>query len=77
MSIKSGSERVPPYSPIDSAPASSRDESPPMFGTVLAKKRLVGTLLFAAILIVFFSFNRFPKLDAVGTDLYTTIYKTR
>ena len=69
MSIKSGSERVPPYSPIDSAPASSRDESPPMFGTVLAKKRLVGTLLFAAILIVFFSFNRFPKLDAVGTDL--------
>ena len=40
-----------------------------MFSTVLSKKRLVGLLLFAVILALFFSFNRFPKLDTVGGDL--------
>ena len=36
--------------------------------TSIGKKRLVGVLLFLAILALFFAFNRFPKLDAVGTD---------
>ena len=40
-----------------------------MFSTALRKKRLIGILLFAVILVLFFSFNRFPKLDAVGGDL--------
>ena len=40
-----------------------------MFDTALRKKRLVGAALFVVILALFFSFNRFPKLDAVGTDL--------
>ena len=40
-----------------------------MFDTALGKKRLVGAALFIVILALFFSFNRFPKLDAVGTDL--------
>ena len=40
-----------------------------MFNTPLRKKRLIGILLFAVILVLFFSFNRFPKLDAVGGDL--------
>ena len=35
----------------------------------LGKKRLVGIALFAVILALFFSFNRFPKLDIVGEDL--------
>ena len=33
------------------------------------KKRLVGIALFLVILALFFSLNRFPKLDAVGTDV--------
>ena len=37
--------------------------------TSIQKKRLVGVLLFLAILALFFAFNRFPKLDAVGTDV--------
>ena len=37
--------------------------------TSIGKKRLVGVLLFLAILALFFAFNRFPKLDAVGTDV--------
>ena len=40
-----------------------------MFETSLGKKRSVGLALFVLILALFFSFNRFPKLDAVGTDL--------
>ena len=40
-----------------------------MLTTSLGKKRLVGAMLFLVILSLFFSFNRFPKLDAVGTDL--------
>ncbi len=40
-----------------------------MFDTALGKKRLIGAALFVVILALFFSFNRFPKLDAVGTDL--------
>ncbi len=40
-----------------------------MLTTSIGKKRLVGAALFLAILALFFSFNRFPKLDAVGTDL--------
>ena len=40
-----------------------------MFDTTLRKKRLVGAALFVVILALFFSFNRFPKLDAVGTDM--------
>ena len=40
-----------------------------MFRTDLSKKRVVGLLLLAAIVILFFSLNRFPKLDAVGSDL--------
>ena len=40
-----------------------------MLTTSIGKKRLVGVLLFLAILAVFFAFNRFPKLDAVGTDV--------
>ena len=40
-----------------------------MFATSLRKKRLAGTILFLVILSLFFAFNRFPKLDAVGTDL--------
>ena len=37
--------------------------------TSIRKKRLVGIALFLVILALFFSFNRFPKLDAVGTDV--------
>ena len=33
------------------------------------KKRVVGLLILAAILAVFLSFNRFPKLDTVREDL--------
>ena len=40
-----------------------------MFSTSLNKKRLVGATLFLVILSLFFAFNRFPKLDAVGADL--------
>ena len=40
-----------------------------MLRSSLGKKRLVGILLFAIILGLFFSFNRFPKLDIVGGDL--------
>ena len=40
-----------------------------MFSTALRKKRGVGLALLLVILILFFSFNRFPKLDAVGGDL--------
>ena len=40
-----------------------------MFRTDLSKKRVVGLLLLAAIVVLFFSLNRFPKLDAVGSDL--------
>ena len=42
-----------------------------MFSTALNKKRAVGLLLLVAILAVFFSFNRFPKLDTVREDLDT------
>ena len=40
-----------------------------LFRTDLSKKRVVGLLLLAVIVILFFSLNRFPKLDAVGSDL--------
>ena len=40
-----------------------------MFNTSIKKKRAVGIFLLTIILIVFLSFNRFPKLDAVGEDL--------
>ena len=40
-----------------------------MLKTASSKKRVVGLLLFAAILVLFVSLNRFPKLDAVGGDL--------
>ncbi len=40
-----------------------------MLTTSIRKKRLVGVLLFLAILALFLAFNRFPKLDAVGTDV--------
>ena len=40
-----------------------------MISTTLDKKRVVGVLLFVLILTLFFSFNRFPKLDIVGEDL--------
>ena len=35
----------------------------------LAKKRLVGIIIFATIVTLFFVFNRFPKLDIVEGDL--------
>ncbi len=37
--------------------------------TSVAKKRTIGLVLFAVILGLFFSFNRFPKLDIVDADL--------
>jgi uncharacterized membrane protein YraQ (UPF0718 family) len=40
-----------------------------MLVTSSSKKRAVGLILFAIILALFFTFNRFPKLDAVGVDL--------
>ena len=40
-----------------------------MLSTSLRKKRLIGLLLFAVILTLFFAFNRFPKLETVGGDL--------
>ena len=40
-----------------------------MFRTAIRKKRAVGIVLFLVILALFFSFNRFPKLDIVGEDL--------
>ena len=40
-----------------------------MFSSATRKKRLVGLVLFAIILALFFSFNRFPKLDTVRDDL--------
>ena len=40
-----------------------------MFTTSLSKKRVAGIVLLAVIVGLFFAFNRFPKLDAVGTDL--------
>ena len=48
--------------------ASVRDVVP-MPSTSLGKKRAVGLLLLAVILVLFFAFNRLPKLDAVGGDL--------
>ena len=40
-----------------------------MINTTLKKKRVIGFLLLAVILIAFLAFNRLPKLDAVGGDL--------
>ena len=40
-----------------------------MLSSALNKKRAVGLVLFLVVLALFFSFNRFPKLDAVGGDL--------
>ncbi len=40
-----------------------------MFTSALSKKRLAGIILLAAIVGLFFTLNRFPKLDAVGVDL--------
>ena len=40
-----------------------------MFRTSFRKKRAVGILLFVLVLALFFSFNRFPKLDIIGEDL--------
>ena len=40
-----------------------------MFKTATRKKRAVGIVLFLVILALFFSLNRFPKLDIVGEDL--------
>ena len=40
-----------------------------MLATSVGKKRLVGLLLLVAIVALFLSFNRFPKLDIVGEDL--------
>ena len=40
-----------------------------MLSTAVNKRRFVGLLLFGIILFLFVAFNRFPKLDAVGTDL--------
>ena len=40
-----------------------------MFVTSLSKKRVAGIVLLAVIVGLFFAFNRFPKLDAVGGDL--------
>ena len=42
-----------------------------MFRTELNRKRVVGLVLLAATIVVFLSLNRFPKLDAVGSDLET------
>ena len=39
------------------------------FTTAVNKKRLVGLLLIVLMLALFFSFNRFPKLDTVRGDL--------
>ena len=40
-----------------------------MLSTAVNKRRFVGLILFGIILVLFVAFNRFPKLDAVGTDL--------
>ena len=40
-----------------------------LFSTALNKKRVVGIILLAIIVGLFFALNRFPKLDAVGGDL--------
>ena len=40
-----------------------------MFSTPVRKKRVVGVAVLAVILVLFFTFNRFPKLDVVGEDL--------
>ncbi len=40
-----------------------------MFSGPVRKKRIVGLILLAVILTLFFTFNRFPKLDVVGEDL--------
>ena len=40
-----------------------------MFSSQVRKKRAVGLVLLAAILVLFLAFNRFPKLDVVGEDL--------
>ena len=40
-----------------------------LFSTALSKKRVVGIILLAIIVGLFFALNRFPKLDAVGGDL--------
>ena len=40
-----------------------------MFSTTLSKKRVAGVVLLAVIVGLFFAFNRFPKLEAVGGDL--------
>ena len=40
-----------------------------MLSTAVNKRRFVGLVLFGIILVLFVAFNRFPKLDAVGTDL--------
>lgn len=41
----------------------------PLVASAASKKRLVGLFCFAIIFGLFFSFNRFPKLDIVGEDL--------
>ena len=40
-----------------------------MVSTPVRKKRVVGVAVLAVILVLFFTFNRFPKLDVVGEDL--------
>ena len=40
-----------------------------MFGTAVRKKRAVGLIILAAVLALFLTFNRFPKLDIVGEDV--------
>jgi hypothetical protein len=40
-----------------------------MFRTTLRKKRAMGAVLFAIVLMLFLAFNRFPKLDIIGEDL--------
>ncbi len=47
-----------------------------MFLTALSKKRLVGIVLLAVIVGLFFALNRFPKLDIVGSDLDTVATAT-
>ena len=40
-----------------------------MFSSPIEKKRVVGVVLLVVMLVLFFTFNRFPKLDVVGEDL--------
>ncbi len=60
---------IRPEPPEQPEPQSRRWKNPLTPKTTLGRQRIIGTLLFLALFGVFFSQNRFPKLDIVRDDV--------